>query len=218
MRIVLADDHVMLRDGLKPYLVELDPGADVLEAGSYPELFTVIETHGPVDMALVDLRMPGMDYMRGIQTLRQRWPDVRVAVLSSMTDRKVILDALAAGAVAFIPKRLSAGAMLSALRLVMAGERFIPSMLLNADGSDIRVTTTAAAAAADEDREPVGSLTQREKEILRLLRDGLPNKSIARQLNVSEVTVKSHLCHVFRKLGVQNRVQAARLSLQADDF
>ncbi len=214
MRIVLADDHVMLRDGLKPYLVELDPGAEVLEAGSYPELFTVIETCGPVDMALVDLRMPGMDYMRGIQTLRQRWPDVRVAVLSSMTDRKVILDALAAGAVAFIPKRLSAGAMLSALRLVMAGERFIPSMLLNAEGSDIRVVTVAA----DEDREPVGILTQREKEILRLLRDGLPNKSIARQLNVSEVTVKSHLCHVFRKLGVQNRVQAARLSLQADDF
>lgn len=213
MRIVLADDHVMLRDGLKPYLFDLDPAVEVLEAGSYPELFETIEKRGPVDLALVDLRMPGMDGFRGLQTLRQRWPEIRVAVLSSMTDRKVILDALAAGAVAFIPKRLSAGAMLSALRLVMTGERFIPAMLLGTDNSDLR-----PKAANADDHETAGMLTQREKEILRLLRDGLPNKAIARQLNVSEVTIKSHLCHVFRKLGVQNRVQAARLSLQADEF
>jgi DNA-binding NarL/FixJ family response regulator len=213
MRIVLADDHVMLRDGLKPHLYEFDPKVEVLEAGSYPELFDVVAKAAPVDIALVDLRMPGMNGLHGLETLCRRWPDTRVAVLSSMTDRKVILDALAAGAVAFIPKRLSVGAMLSALRLVLAGERFIPAMLLAGDAHD------GAPELSDHGRhEPAGVLTQREKEILRLLRDGLPNKAIARHLNVSEVTVKSHLCHVFRKLGVQNRVQAARLSLQNDEF
>lgn len=213
MRIVLADDHVMLRDGLKPHLHEFVPSGEVLEAGSYPELFEVLAKAGPVDIALVDLRMPGMNGLHGLEALCRRWPDTRVAVLSSVTDRKVILDALAAGAVAFIPKRLSVGAMLSALRLVLAGERFIPAMLLADDCRDV------APEPGDHGRSDSGGvLTAREKEILRLLRDGLPNKAIARQLNVSEVTVKSHLCHVFRKLGVQNRVQAARLSLQTDEF
>lgn len=213
MRIVLADDHVMLRDGLRPYLHQLEPGVEVLEAGTYPELFAVIEANAPVDLGLVDLRMPGMDGILGLQALRQRWPEMPVTVLSSMTDRKVILDALAAGAVGFIPKRLSAGAMLSALRLVLAGERFVPAMLLSADCSEVQ-----PRRSSEDDSDSGANLTQREKEILRLLRDGLPNKAIARQLNVSEVTVKSHLCHVFRKLGVQNRVQAARLSLQSDEF
>lgn len=216
MRIVLADDHVMLRDGLKPYLRDLDSQAVVFEAGSYPELFEVMERHQPVTLALVDLRMPGMDGIAGLRLLRQRWPETRLTVLSSATDQKTILDVLAAGAVGFIPKRLSASAMVNALHLVMAGERFLPAVLLSNDSSDLRAATVVGND--DEPSDPGSMLTQREREILRLLRDGLPNKAIARQLNLSEVTVKSHLCHVFRKLGVQNRVQAARLSLQSEDW
>lgn len=215
MRIVLADDHVMLRDGLKPYLRDLDPRAEVLEAGSYPELFDVMAQHHPVTLAVVDLRMPGMDGFAGLRLLRHRWPETRLTVLSSASDQKTILDVLAVGAVGFIPKRLSAGAMLNALQLVMAGERFLPAVLLSGEPSELRA---AVIGNDDEPADPGSMLTQREREILRLLRDGLPNKAIARQLNLSEVTVKSHLCHVFRKLGVQNRVQAARLSLQSEDW
>lgn len=209
MRILLADDHAMMRDGLRPFLMQLAEGTEVYEAGSYDEVLSTMERVDGIRLVLLDLRMPGMNAAQGLPMIRERYPLARIAVLSGVTDRRQILETMGLGAAGYIPKRLSAQAMLSALRLIIAGERYIPAALLE----------EPARPSAGHHGECDGaerSLTSREREILDLLREGLPNKLIARRLNVSEVTVKSHLCHVFRKLGVQNRVQAARFTVAAE--
>ena len=208
MRILLADDHVMVRDGLRPFLMQLADNAEVFEAGTFAEMTHILDSVEGIRLALVDLRMPGMVLGSGLATLRERYPLVRVAILSAVSERRQIMEAMALGAAGYIPKQLSAQAMLSALRLIIAGERYIPAALLE--------SSSPASGAPDEPNAGVRSLTTREREILELLREGLPNKMIARRLNVSEVTVKSHLCHIFRKLGVQNRVQAARYAMSAE--
>lgn len=209
MRILLADDHVMVRDGLRPFLMQLADNTEVFEVGSFDEVLDTLDRIEGIRLVLLDLRMPGMTVAHGLATIRERHPLVRVAVLSAVTERKQILEAMGLGAAGYIPKRLSAQAMLSALRLIIAGERYIPAALLE------EPARPAPGPYGEPDTGERG-LTAREREILDLLREGLPNKLIARRLNVSEVTVKSHLCHVFRKLGVQNRVQAARFAAAAE--
>ncbi len=209
MRILLADDHVMVRDGLRPFLMQLADATEVFEADTFDEVLHTLDTVADIQLVLLDLRMPGMTMAHGLATIRERHPLIRVAVLSAVTERKQILEAMGLGAAGYIPKRLSAQAMLSALRLIIAGERYIPAAVLE---ESARQTLGNHREADPGER----SLTTREREILELLREGLPNKLIARRLNVSEVTVKSHLCHVFRKLGVRNRVQAARFGNAAE--
>ncbi|MGQ9365719.1 LuxR C-terminal-related transcriptional regulator [Azospirillum sp. ST 5-10] len=200
----MADDHVMVREGLRPFLRDIGKDVEVYEAGSFGETIEVLLNVADVRLLVLDPDMPGVEAADVIRLVRERHPALPVVVLSSSTDRKLILTALALGVAGFIPKRLSAQAMVSALRLVLAGERYIPAALID----DPRIGIASWASAAGVGAE--AGLTGREREILELLREGLSNKLIARRLNVSEVTVKSHLCHVFRKLGVQNRVQAAR--------
>ena len=218
MRILLADDHVMVRDGLRPFLLRLDDQVTLLEAGSLAEVLTHLEAGPPLDLLVMDLRMPGMNGLEGLHTVRNRRPEVRMVVLSSIDDPDMVMEIINLGAAGFIPKKLSGAAMVSALQLVLSGERFIPSTLLmvgrSGDGSRGRGPRGAAPLT---DGNHTGRLTQREKEVLSLLREGLPNKAIANRLNLSEVTIKSHLFSVFRKLGVANRVQAARVLVDLVD-
>ena len=209
MRIILADDHVMIREGLKPFVERIAADAVVQEAGSLPDVLTLLK-EGPADLVVLDLKMPGMNGFQGLVTLRQLYPGMRCVMLSAVADRDHVLEAIRLGADGFIPKHLSGAAMVSALQLVLSGERFIPSMLVEG-GAD-------AGHQRDSGGELISRLTPRERDILRLLREGLPNKVIANRLDVSEVTVKSHLGNVFRKLGVQNRLQAMRLLVDSEPF
>lgn len=210
MRILLADDHVMMRDGLRPFLMQLADSTEIYEASTFNEMLRILDDTDGIRLIMIDLRMPGMTLGSGLTMLRERYPLVRVAVLSAVSERRQIMEAMALGAAGYIPKQLSAQAMLSALRLIIAGERYIPAALL--EGS-----APAPSPLTELDGNGHGRvLTVREREILELLREGLPNKMIARRLSVSEVTVKSHLCHIFRKLGVQNRVQAARYAASVE--
>ncbi len=193
LRIVIGDDHALVRDSLRPCLRQIAPDCAVLDAASYAE---VLDFLGLGDIALVVLD-PGMGDMApvaGVEAVRRSFAGP-LALLSSVTDPGLMAALLAAGGNGFIPKRFGLASVVSALRLVLAGETFLPPSM--------------AQAAAVSDRRPLG-LTVREHEVLALLRQGLSNKGIARQLAVAEVTVKSHLASVFRKLRVQNRVQAAR--------
>lgn len=210
MRIILADDHVMIREGLRPFVERIAADVIVHEAGTFPEVLVLLEKE-TADLVVLDLRMPGMNGYQGLVTLRQMFPKLRCVILSAMADRDHVLEAIRLGADGFIPKHLSGGAMVSALQLVLSGERFIPSMLMDGD----------RAPGSDSERpggDLIGRLTPRERDILRLLREGLANKVIANRLSVSEVTVKSHLGNVFRKLGVQNRLQAMRLLVDSEPF
>lgn len=206
MRIILADDHVMIREGLRPFVERISASTVVQEAGSLADVLELVKD-GPADLVILDLKMPGMNGFQGLVTLRQMYPQMRCVMLSASADRDHVLEAIRLGADGFIPKHLSGAAMVSALQLVLSGERFIPSMLVE-----------RGASGADDGSDLIGKLTPRERDILRLLREGLPNKVIATRLDVSEVTVKSHLGNVFRKLGVQNRLQAMRLLVDSEPF
>jgi DNA-binding NarL/FixJ family response regulator len=212
MRVILADDHVMIREGLRPFVERIANDTQVLEAGSFPEVLELLKGD-PVDLIILDLKMPGMNGFQGLITLRQCHPHTRCVMLSAMADREHVLEAIRLGADGFIPKQLSGAAMVSALQLVLSGERFIPAMLVDGNhGSD------PGRASHQSANELIGRLTPRERDILRLLREGHPNKVIANHLDVSEVTVKSHLGNVFRKLGVQNRLQAMKLLVDGEPF
>jgi len=212
MRIILADDHVMIRDGLRPFVEKLDREVQVLDAGSLSDVLSLLADGQPVDLVILDLKMPGMNGLQGLTTVKQARPGMRCAILSAVADREHVLEAIRLGADGFIPKSLSGAAMVSALHLILSGERFIPAMLL--DGG-----SRPANSVVDRlPEELIARLTPRERDILRLLREGLPNKVIAGRLDVSEVTVKSHLGNVFRKLQVQNRLQAMRMLVDSEPF
>lgn len=196
MRIAFADDHTMVRDGLRPFFAQLASDVEILEAETFGGVIERMESAaGRIDLCLVDLRMPDMDPMAGIDAVRSAFPDVKLAAMSSITDPRTVKEVLGKGVRGFIPKRLSAEAIVSALRLILAGETFVPSLMLGGQ---------QPTAQADD-------LTGRERHVMCLLREGLSNKGIARRLNISEVTVKTHLTSAFRKLDVHNRVQAARV-------
>lgn len=211
MRIILADDHVMIREGLRPFIERLGPKVTVLEAGTLAEAMAHLDSPEPVDLVILDVKMPGMNGLQGLAVLKQQHPKLRCVVLSAMADREHVLESMRLGADGFIPKSLSGATMVSALQLVLSGERFVPSMLVDGSGEP-------HGGDAGDAGTLIGRLTPRERDILRLLREGLPNKVIASRLDVSEVTVKSHLGNVFRKLNVSNRLQAMRLLVENEPF
>jgi DNA-binding NarL/FixJ family response regulator len=146
--------------------------------------------------------MPGMNGFAGLQAVRQKWPDVPVAILSGQIDPQTIRDALQAGAAGYLPKTMRAAGMLNALRLILDGERYVPESAL---------TMSAAVGAAPAG---VAEFSKREHDVIRQLMRGHTNKEIARELQIEEVTVALHLRSVYRKLAVRNRTQAVRILLE----
>ena len=160
---------------------------------------------------VTDIRMPGMDGLDGIDRIRQSCLNVPVVILSGTYDRDLVLDALARGARGYIPKTLGGKAMLSAFQLVLSGETFVPSIVLGGNEQFEPVRRGAGGGSSDN---PIHRLTRRERDVLAVLVEGHPNKEIARQLGLQEVTVKVHLKGVFRKLGATNRTQAVHIANQ----
>ena len=213
MRVLLADDHDLVRDALKAY-IETIPGApDVLQASSFAEAVQqAAETPG-IDVIILDLYMPGMNGFTGLEVMRERFPEVPVVILSGMAQREEVFTALRRGAAGFIPKTLSVKAMLYALQLVLAGEMYLPSMVLTPEEGGTRAQPIPGRKLS-EGGGPLESLTPRERDVLSLLSKGLSNKEIASQLSLKPITVASHLKAVFRKLGAANRTQAAKIALE----
>lgn len=199
LRVVIADDHALIRELLERQLVELFDDVRVLHAASLQQVLDLARAPDPVDLVLLDLRMPGMNGFAGLQAVRKALPAVPVAILSGQVDPQTIREALQAGAAGYLPKTMRAAAMLTALRLILAGERYIPDTALGGDAP-------AAPGAAD--------LSRREQDVVGLLLRGDTNKEIARSLAIEEVTVALHLRSIYRKLGVRNRTQAVRLLLE----
>lgn len=199
MRILLADDHVLVRDALKSYIERLADDATVHAVSSFPEAYAVAQREAGLELIILDLRMPGMNGLEGLTRMRTLRPNTPVVIMSGLARPQDISEALDSGAAGFFPKTLNGAALVSAVRLVLAGERFVPS------------TDHALATAVEPqlDSETTGSLTTREREVLDLLTKGLSNKEIARQLDLQEVTIKLHVRGVCRKLGAKNRTQAA---------
>ena len=212
MRVLLADDHDLVRDAIKTYIETLDPGATVETAATLDEALEIAECLHPYDLILLDWRMPGMNDGEGLRKMIRARPDVPVAVLSGSAHRQTILTALDCGAASFIPKTLTGRRLMGVLSLVISGETYVPVSAVTddapaADGEPPAGGRSDASKAADL------GLTQRESEVLAKLRAGLSNKEIARALGLQEVTVKLHMRGLFRKLRAKNRTQVVRTAL-----
>ena len=196
MKIILADDHPLFRDGFALLLRQIEPGALVLEASDLYAAQALAAKHSDVDLVLLDLEMPGMDGGQGLERLLAQHPSLPVVVLSAHDGQESVQTVLKAGAAGFIPKASTTQVMLSAIRLVLSGGVYLPPQMI-------------APPHPQQAQANVSELTARQLDILRLLAKGLSNKQICRDLNLSEGTVKSHILAVYRVLLVNNRTEAA---------
>lgn len=202
MKTLLADDHPLMREGVRQVLSQLEPPVEIIDAHDYPSLFAQTALHTDLDLALVDLNMPGFVGMQGITQYRSRFPDIPLVVLSASESPHDIRNALEAGALGYIPKAASTAVMLSALRQVLAGNIFVPACLSDGNGG------LHTVAPADFEALQHSGLTARQLEVARLLAQGCANKAIAGMLAMSESTVKVHIAAIFRALDVTNRTEA----------
>jgi DNA-binding NarL/FixJ family response regulator len=200
MKTLLADDHPLMREGVRQVLSQLEPPVEIIDAHDYPSLFAQSAAHLDLDLAVVDLNMPGFVGMQGINAFRSRFPEIPLVVLSASESPQDIRRALEAGALGYIPKASSTAVMLAALRRVLAGDLYVPP--IPGDGS------LHADTPADFDDLQHSGLTARQLDVARLLAQGCPNKTIAGVLSMSESTVKVHIAAIFRALKVSNRTEA----------
>jgi DNA-binding NarL/FixJ family response regulator len=212
MKVLIADDHPLLRDALARALRLVQPDAEVIEAADADGTARALALHLPV-LALVDLHMPGMERVEGVRRLCARFGALRIAVASGDDDPAVIRSCLAAGAVGFLPKSADPESLQQALRLLLDGEGYLPPQALadargegRGDGRDGRGEGATAVDGAQ--------LTPRQRDVLRCLMRGDPNKVIARELGLTEGTVKIHIAAILRALQVRNRTEAVVVARQ----
>ena len=202
LKILIADDHELFRDGLRHVLRQLDEAVAVVEASDYPQALAMADNDPGIGIVLLDLGMPGMPWIDGLQALRQRLPStVPVIVLSASDDRRHVLQAVNLGAAGFIPKTSSSRVMLSALKLVMSGGVYLPPALLEQANEPSGPDHALGGGDAS-------FLTPRQREVLVLLGQGKSNKEIARVLQLAEGTVKLHVTAILKALNVNNRTRA----------
>jgi DNA-binding NarL/FixJ family response regulator len=210
MRILLADDHDLFRAGLSMVLQGLGEGIDVTQAASLSEAIAYADEFPEFDLALLDLNMPAMQGISGLRKFRQQFPGIPVVMVSASDSPADAQQALDAGASGYIHKSSPPQVVLSALQLVMAGGVYVPPQAL------LREAVEPEPHSVEKGK--LGGLTARQLDVLRLLAEGKPNKLIARELGLSEGTVKIHLSTIFRVLDVNNRTEAvlAAQSMQLD--
>jgi DNA-binding NarL/FixJ family response regulator len=196
IRVLLAEDHAVVRTGLLQLLGHLDEVEVVGAASGGEEAVALAGEHQP-DVVLMDLEMPGMDGIEATRRIRTACPSVNVVVLTAFSDRARILDAIDAGAVGYLLKDAEPEDLVRGLHAAARGESPLAP----------KAAQALVAARAEQQADP--ELTPREREVLALLADGLPNKLIARRLDISEKTVKAHLTNIFQRIGVTDRTQAA---------
>ncbi|MBY6064927.1 response regulator transcription factor [Pseudidiomarina sediminum] len=205
-RAIIADDHPLFRAALKQALSET-LSTDIAEAASFEQLLEVLQAQPQLELILLDLSMPGNKGLAAITSLRSRFPDVLVVVVSANEQIPVIRQAMAFGASAYIPKSMPLAELQQAIHTVLAGDTWLPDHL--------RDVIEAESAAPEEDfAERLELLTPQQYRVLECLADGLLNKQIAYELNVQETTIKQHVSAILRKLEVTNRTQAGILFKQ----
>lgn len=219
MEIILADDHALVREGLKPFLEELAETVTIIEAESFDRAMVASQKAEALSLIILDLGMPGMDGLAGVRQIMEANADIPVVILSGTHDQALILKAFNLGVAGFVPKSAGSEVLLSALNLVMAGERFIPAqILMGAETTPDPIDTPAYAPETlnVSDSDLVQKLSKRERMVLELLVGGMTNKEIARSIDLQEATVKIHVKNIYRKMGVANRAQAVRTAIQPD--
>jgi DNA-binding NarL/FixJ family response regulator len=208
MKILVVDDHALIREALCGVLKELKRDAHVLEASDCRQAMALVEANADIKLILLDLTLPDRDGYLVLAEWRERYPQVPVVVLSALQDRTNVVKALDLGAQGYIPKSASPEVMRSALQLVFAGGIYIPPEILAQAGA----TAPAAGKTPAGNRPRVSpsdiGLTERQLDVLALMMQGKSNKAICRILDLAEPTVKNHVTAILRALKVTNRTEA----------
>ncbi|MDO8288301.1 MAG: response regulator transcription factor [Parvibaculum sp.] len=211
MNILLADDHPLFTDAIERQLIAAYPNVKVLAVEDLPAAITILSDGTQTDLAVLDWDMPGMEGASSITDLRNRFPDLKLVILSGRINDATVHEVLGLGVKGFIPKSSTGNTIVAALSVIMSGGTYLPVETALSQGRNAWGNTT----------RPVGiqaltkALTDREVEILKLLAGGGSNKEIARQLGLQEITIKMHASRIFAKLHVRNRVQAVSHALKA---
>jgi DNA-binding NarL/FixJ family response regulator len=207
MTVLVVDDHPLFREGLRQVLQGLADETRIVTEGDAENALTAARTLEDLDLVLLDLSMPGMNGFTAVQRFCREVPGVPVVIISAHEEPADVRRALSLGALGYIPKSTPPNTLLDALRLVMGGGVYVPPLFLqSAQAREPLAPDDPEVSAADASEE---SLTGRQADVLVLLSQGKSNKVIARELDLSEKTVKAHVTAVFRALGVVNRTQAA---------
>ncbi len=201
MRILIADDHEMVRDTISAYF-ESEGRVTVLTEPDYQSAMKTLSLKGPFDLVLLDFNMPGMNGLDGLKSALKANPNQAFAILSGTAPNSVAQEAVETGAIGFIPKTMGAKSLVNAVRFMVAGETFVPASVL-------------APTETPEETAFSQNLSMREKQVLKGLCLGQSNKEIARDLELQEVTIKLHVRTLCKKLDAKNRTQAAMIAKDA---
>lgn len=209
MRLMVVDDHSIVRDGLAALLEQVSPDNEVFQARDADEGMKLLDSHDNFDVVILDLVMPGKDGFEAISAFGRKRPDLPVIVLSASEDPDDVRKALANGALGYVPKSASQHVLLAAIRLVMNGDLYVPPLVLAAEKTAHNDAIGTAQIKQDQ------LLTPRQIEVLQLLCEGGSNKVIAAKLVLSEKTVKAHITQIYKALNVVNRMQASKAAREA---
>jgi len=204
LKMLVVEDHGLVREGMVRLLRQLDDEVVIREAGDGEAALAILENEEDFDLVLMDLAMPAMDGFSALDIVRRQYPAIPVAVISAYDDLPTITRVINNGASGFIPKAYSGDAMLAALRDILEGHIFRPTATSQAK---IDAVKPRAAASGSVSPNEIG-LTDRQAQVLALMMRGLSNREIAKQLDLTEGTVKIHATAIFKALGVSSRAEA----------
>tara|TARA_X000000950_G_scaffold97864_1_gene123711 strand:+ start:18434 stop:19123 length:690 start_codon:yes stop_codon:yes gene_type:complete len=212
IKLVIADDHTLFRDALIEYIKRSNLNAELVVLKSFDEAYEYLETDNEQDLVILDLRMPGMNGLQGFKTLKEKYPEIRVALMSGVAEEAQVREAFENGVVGYFPKTMTGKALLQAIKLVLLGERFLP--LDHKENTIMPSYFTDPDLNAPREYKDTESfdLTPRECDVLSYLVSGASNKEIANALGLQVVTIKLHVRGICRKLDAQNRTQAALIA------
>jgi two-component system, NarL family, response regulator LiaR len=202
IRILLVDDHAVVRSGLSTFLMVNQDMKLVAEATDGAEAIQMANLHTP-DVILMDLMMPGMDGITATRAIHQKFPQIKIIALTSFSEQNLVQGALQAGAIGYLQKNVTAMELANAIRSAHGGR-----MILSSEAAQ------ALAQSVTQSHLPGNDLTERERDVLSCMVKGLNNNEIADKLVISLGTVKYHVSNIFQKLGVDSRVEAVKLAIE----
>lgn len=202
IKILLVDDHTVVRSGLSKFIMVNKDLKLIGEASDGAEAIQMVALHKP-DVVLMDLMMPGVDGITATREIHQKYPLVKVIVLTSFADQNMVQGALQAGAIGYLQKNITAKELGNAIRSACAGK-----MTLSEEATQVLAQSVAQPQIHGE------QLTERERDVLKCMTDGLNNNEIAEKLVISLGTVKFHISNIFHKLGVNSRVEVVKMAIE----
>lgn len=203
MKILVVDDHALIREALHSVLKQLNRGAVIFDASNSRQAMCIVEEHPDISLVLLDISLPDRDGFSVLRELRDRYATIAIIILSSSDDQETVKRAFNLGALGFIPKTTGREVILNAIKLVFSGGVYIPSQMLE----ETRSTRLTDKPASRDSIKGI-RLTDRQIEVLALLMKGRSNKVIAKTLNMAVPTVKNHITVVLKALGVASRTEA----------